>query len=345
MRKVFAVCFLVLGSCTNNKPDNDDTIVTPSHFPLKTNQPNHNTLSKEGIALGRQLFFDSTLSKNKNISCQSCHLPVKAFTDGVSLSIKGTSGKALIRNSPTLVNLLWSTSFFWDGGASDLESQAFLPLTHPDEMGMDLNELVLRLNQKAEYKNKFKQVFDIDTITSPYVARALAQFQRTIISANSRYDRFVLKKEALSKIEIKGLTLFYEKKCAHCHTPPLFHDNSFHNNGIDSFFKDTNDGSFLGRYRISNNKEDIGKFKTPTLRNIELTDPYMHDGRFKSLDEVLLHYSKKIVHSPTLDTLFIKKKGNVGIDLTQEEREAILKFLVCLTDGSLIRHSSNRKLE
>jgi cytochrome c peroxidase len=329
-------------SCKNDKLIEVDSLALPSDLqpPMSVER---NPSSKDGIALGRALFYDPILSKNKNVSCQSCHIQSKAFTDGVDYPSNGSSRKKLNRNSPTLVNLAWSNYFFWDGGATDLESQAYMPLTHKDEMAIDLNELVARLNWDSYYRKSFKLAFSIDSISSPYIVRALAQFQRSIVSFDSKYDRYKRGEVRLNEIELKGLNLFTEKRCASCHTPPLFHDNSFHNTGLDSGYADTMEGIFLGRYRITQLEKDRGKFKTPTLRNIILTGPYMHDGRFASLDDVLEHYSEGLKYSPTLDEKFIDKKGNAQIKISKKEGDAIISFLRCLTDSSLMEtriHSS-----
>jgi cytochrome c peroxidase len=333
--------FLCL-SCKSDKLIEIDSLVLPQDLPPAIDVE-RNPSSKDGIALGRALFYDPILSKNENVSCQSCHVQSKAFTDGVDYPSNGSSRKKLNRNSPTLVNLAWSKYFFWDGGATDLESQAYMPLTHNDEMAIDLNELVVRLNRDSNYRKLFKLAFSIDSISSPYIVRALAQFQRSIVSFDSKYDRYKRGEVRLNEIELKGLILFAEKKCALCHTPPLFHDNSFHNTGLDSTYTDKSEGIFLGRYRITQLEEDRGKFKTPTLRNISFTGPYMHDGRFTSLDDVIEHYSKGLKYSSTLDEKFIDENGNAQIKISEAEKEAIISFLYCLTDSSLVKSKSYSK--
>lgn len=334
-------CFLLVFflSCKNDKLIEVDSLVLPQHLPSPINVE-RNPTSKDGIALGRALFYDPILSKDKNVSCQSCHVQSKAFTDGVDFSANGSSRKKVNRNSPTLVNLAWNKYFFWDGGATDLESQAYMPLTHKDEMAIDLTELVVRLNRDSKYRKSFKLAFNIDSISSPYIVRALAQFQRSIVSFDSKYDRYKRGEVRLNKIELKGLNLFTEKKCTLCHTPPLFHDNSFHNTGLDGTYLDKSEGVFLGRYRITQLEKDRGKFKTPTLRNISLTGPYMHDGRFTTLEDVLEHYSCGLKYSPTLDEKFIDEKGDVQIEISKTERKAIINFLYCLTDSGLVKNRS-----
>ena len=323
---------LIIFACSLDK----DIIEYPHDFPPPQIEPERNPSTKAGIELGKQLFFDPLLSKNNNISCSSCHRPELFFTDGVELSNAGNSKTLLKRHAPALFNLAWSEFFFWDGGANDLESQAFQPLTHGDEMANDLNVLVKKLVEDPKYLTRFENAFGIDSISSAYVVRALAQFQRTIISSNSKYDQVMNNQNGFSEIEKKGFEIF-KKECAICHTPPLFTDNGFHNNGLDSAYSWEEDGIYLGRFRISHNEEDIGKFKTPSLRNVALTAPYMHDGRLSILNDVIDHYRKGIKYSETLDKHLVKENGNF-IDITDMEKEALLSFLKTLTDQEFVKH-------
>lgn len=302
--------------------------------------PERNPLSEEGVALGKRLFHDPVLSSNGKVSCATCHQPDKSFTDGLPLSALGVSGVALQRNVPPLINLAWNNGLFWDGGAKDLESLIFAPLTHPDEMGKDLHQLIEELNKDETYRLQFKNAFGIDSVSSAFIARALAQYQRTLISENSKYDKMIHSEteSEFSTLEKKGLELFMSK-CASCHQPPFFTDFTYHNNGLDENFNNPDhEGIYLGRFRISRDSADIGKFKTPTLRNVVLTAPYMHDGRFATLEEVLDHYSGGIKKSPTLHPLFILPDGSAAIPLTPHQKEAIIAFLNTLTDREFGKH-------
>ncbi len=339
-RQIYVLLIWLLYACNNQGPTALE-LEKPSYYPEVTNIPERNPLTEEGVQLGRQLFYDPILSRAGTISCATCHQQERAFTDGVSLSMMGHSRKPLTRHSPSLVNMVWSQEFFWDGGAKDLESQAFSPLTHPDEMAMNLDTMVNRLNNHPVYRSKFNQAFEIDSISSAYVVRALAQFQRTIISSGAKYDQWKRGETSLTELESSGLQIF-ESKCAPCHPPPLFTDHSFHNNGLDSTFSADKEGIYLGRRRITHKEEDLGKFKTPTLRNIMLTHPYMHDGRFRHIDKVLDHYEFGVKSSPTLDSI-LTSDGSIGINFDGDERQALIAFLQTLTDSTLLQNPQYAK--
>ena len=305
----------------------------PNGFP-EIHTPKRNPLSREGIDLGKMLFYDPMLSSNGRVSCASCHLQQLAFTDGQPLSQNGVSGKPGRRNTPTLTNLVFQEFFFWDGGAQNLESQSFAPLMHADEMDINLTALCKRLSEHPIYSQKFKLVFQKDSITSSQIVRALAQFQRTLISSNSHYDQVMKGDLEFTEGEARGLNIF-QLHCKSCHPPPLFTDNDFHNNGLDSIFSSEHEGIGKGRYRITLNKKDMGKFKTPTLRNISKTSPYMHDGRFTSLHEVLKHYQSGIIPSETLDSLLM-----VNPLLSDSEIVELGAFLETLTDTEFLENPS-----
>jgi cytochrome c peroxidase len=347
--RYFSACLLIvlsLAGCEKRLPD----IVAPqqvafipevppnlaSSVPMPANNPS----TLEGIELGRLLFYDPSLSANGQVSCATCHQQDKAFSDGQALTKAGVSGKALLRHAPSLANLAWMDNLFWDGGIRNLESVSFGPLTHPDEMGQDLKKLVAQLQSHKQYPEQFKKAFGTDSITSPLVLRALAQFQRTLISADSRYDRYVRQEPGgqLTSLELEGMTLF-RANCASCHATDFFTDNDFHNNGLDDTFPEENEQLAYGRGRITRSAQDIGKFKTPTLRNIALTAPYMHDGRLNTLEEVLAHYTAGVKRSPTLDPQ-LQQAGNLGIPLTSEEQDKIILFLHTLTDNTFIQNKA-----
>jgi len=298
--------------------------------------PERNPLTAEGIELGRRLFYEPLLSANNEVACATCHIQQFAFSDGMAKSSAGVSGQPLLRNTPALINLAWMEGYFWDGGGYDLESQAFAPIEHVDEMAQDLNALMTELAAHPEYPVLFDTAFE-DGLTLPNVVRALAQFERTLISANSRYDRFVRGEDsaALTSTELQGKTLFQDK-CGGCHASNFFTDQSYRNNGLDTVFPDDHERLAWGRARITDDLADLGKYKVPTLRNITLTAPYMHDGRFETLTEVLEHYRAGVQDSQTLDEALRRDDGSFGIAMTDEDALLIRAFLETLTDDSFI---------
>ncbi|MEZ5174155.1 MAG: cytochrome c peroxidase [Bacteroidia bacterium] len=268
---------------------------TPAGFPAMQ-IPTENPLTKQGVELGRKLFYDPILSGNNTMSCGTCHVQEFGFTDnGLALSI-GIDGIAGTRNSMPVMNLGWDSKFFWDGGAADLESQVIGPIQNPVEMHEDLSNAIAELNAHPEYPALFKQVFGESPITSAHVMKAIAQFERTLISGNSKYDKYLRGEAVLTPQELQGMDLFtsFDKgDCSHCHVlGSTFTDFEFKNNGLDSVYADE------GRYRITLNPDDLGRFKTPSLRNIEVTAPYMHDGRFSTLMEVIQHYNSGFANHP-----------------------------------------------
>lgn len=339
-RQIFWVLGLVAASACH-KPETQlpepYIISAPENLGKTVPFPEKNPFTREGVLLGKKLFYDPVLSGNNKISCATCHQLQKAFTDGFDLSTKGISGNALHRNAPTLQNLAWYKGWFWDGGAKDIESLNFGPIKHKDEMGQDLDELVSELKNKSEYAQLFKAAFPGDSISILSITRALAQFERTLISANSRYDKYVRNEGGkLNQEELEGLSIF-QQKCSSCHATDFFTDFGYHNNGLDSTFPDNFEAIAWGRGRITEKPEDIGKFKTPTLRNIALTAPYMHDGRFKTLNEVLEHYNSGVKNSATLDPV-LQRSGKLGIPLSETEKKRIIQFLNTLTDPEFINN-------
>jgi cytochrome c peroxidase len=343
--KIVCLCIFIYVSagCTKQEVEPEPAgyvLPVPENFP-KPIFDTGNPMTHEGIALGRRLFYDVRLSANNRVSCASCHEQKLAFSDGVSFSKAGVAGTPLLRHSPALINMAWANNgLFWDGGSTNLESQVFGPLTAHDEMSQDLYELIDELNAVPDYVSRFEAAFD-DGLTIQNVAKSLAQFQRTLISADSKYDKFKLKKAGgtLSDMEQRGLELV-KQKCQTCHSGELFTDNDYHNNGLDYDFSNTeHEGLYLGRYRISYDLADLGKYKTPTLRNAELTAPYIHDGRFETLEQVVEHYSSGISESNTLDA----RLPAGGMQLTDDDKKAIVSFLKTLTDYSFINDPNLRK--
>ncbi|WP_259070247.1 cytochrome-c peroxidase [Mucilaginibacter sp. X4EP1] len=316
--------------------------VYPANFGNRINIPPDNPTTKQGVYLGRMLFYEKMLSLTNTISCSGCHQQAKAFTDGMTLS-KGVDDVLSSRNAMSLTNLLWTRKFFWDGRAASLEEQAVFPLTNPHEMGQMLDVSAHKLSETNEYPALFKLVFGDDKITPDRVAKALAQFERTLISCNSKYDQYLKDTYKPTQEELNGMALFMngpdpEKgirggNCAHCHGGVKNYMELFHNNGLDSIPKD------VGIEALTGLSSDKGRFKAPTLRNIALTAPYMHDGRFKTLNEVVDHYSDHIEESASLSS-FIRgesnDKGGKSLNLRPQEKKELIAFLNMLTDSTFI---------
>ncbi len=334
--------FLGLLGCSPEQPSETPlyAIQIPGNLNRPMPVPEHNPATEAGVLLGKKLFYDPRLSANNRISCASCHQPGRAFADGLALSDQGVSGRSLLRHVPQLTNVGWYDGYFWDGGAKNLESLVFGPLTHPDEMGQDLHELAVELQADAEYPALFARAFGTDTIHAAYAARALAQYMRTLISADSRYDRYIRGEGGdLSPVELQGMQLVHQK-CATCHAfepgvADFFTDFGYHNTGLDTRYPEGEEGLWKGRFRITFDSAQIGAYKTPTLRNLPQSDPYMHDGRFNTLMQVLDHYEHGVRHSPYLDKILQPTRGQTGIPMTSSEKEAILAFLHSLQDDSI----------
>jgi cytochrome c peroxidase len=298
----------------------------PKNWPTTTYDQQRNPLTKEGVWLGRNLFYDPQLSKNNTINCASCHLSFTAFTHVDHSLSHGINDRIGTRNSPVLINLAWNKSFMWDGASNHLDVQALAPLSHPDEMGEDIKNVVEKLSDQAPYKTWTYEAFGDSNLTGERLLKALAQFQLTLISATSKYDKIMSKQAAFTDQESNGYSIF-KANCNSCHTEPLFTNGSFQNNGL-SIDSNLND---LGRFAVSQNPEDKQKFKVPTLRNIEFSHPYMHDGRFQSLNEAIKHYQTGIKHSATLAPELAK-----SLTLTERDRIDLVAFLLTLTDKEFL---------
>lgn len=287
----------------------------PDYFPKPFYSFENNPLSKEGIILGRRLFYDPILSKDSSISCSSCHLSFTAFTHVDHKLSHGINDSIGTRNSPTLINLAWSNHFMWDGAINHLDFQALAPITHPAEMGEEINHVIQKLN-KTNYPSLFYKAFQDSMITGEYLLKAIAQFELTLISCNSKYDSVIQNKTTFTVQEERGYQLF-KQNCSSCHTEPLFTNNNFEKNDlpIDTILND------LGRFSITQLPSDSLKFKTPTLRNIEFSYPYMHDGRFKSISEVLDHYNQNYSNK---------------IHLNEKEKVDLTVFLLTLSDKNFL---------
>lgn len=302
----------------------------PAHFPEPVYDFSRNPFTKEGFELGRKLFYDPILSLDSTVSCGTCHAQVHAFADHNTAFSAGIDGRLGARNAPPIFNLMWKKHFMWDGGINHIEVMPVAPITDKNEMGESLKEVISKLSGHKEYPVLFKKVFGKEKIDDRQLLLALAQFQGRIISATSRYDLYLQGKASFSEDEKKGFEIFKEK-CAACHTPPLFTDQSFRNTGLDFHSKDP------GRARITLLDTDHGKFAVPSLRNIALTYPYMHDGRFRSLDEVLDFYISGVKDNPNLDPMLKNEQTlKTGISITHEEKQMLIKFLHTLTDHTML---------
>jgi len=298
--------------------------------------PTNNPLTEEGVALGKKLFFDTKLSGNNTQSCASCHNPRNAFTDETRFSdgIDGTFGT---RNSMPLFNLAWNFSdrFAWDGKELGLERQALEPVKNPIEMHSDWEDVASKLQQDAQYPTLFLEAFGTSTIDSTLITKAIAQFERILISGNSKFDQHLAGNATLTLQELNGFNVFMDETkgdCFHCHgsdNNPLWTDNDFHNNGLDATFTD------LGLGAVTGDPNDNGKFRSPSLRNLAFTAPYMHDGRFATLEEVINFYSEGLQISSTIDPL-MKKVNQGGVQLTPQDKADLKAFLLSLTDNEFV---------
>lgn len=336
-----STCFFVFCALIQEVPT-PYALSYPANFGGRFTIPADNPTTQEGVHLGRFLFYEKKLSATNALSCGTCHEQQRAFTDGKILS-EGVDGTPTARNTMSLANLLWVRNFFWDGRSAGLEAQAVFPLTDPHEMGQSLAESVSKLRQTSTYPTLFKAAFGSDRITEDQILKALAQFERTLISADSPYDRYLAGSYQPTASELRGMALFMNSpvpeknlrgaNCGHCHGGSKTFKELFHNNGLDSQPTDP------GREKATGEVADQGRFRVPTLRNIALTAPYMHDGRFSTLSQVLDHYNGHIQNSPTLSTFLqgvSNEPGGTSLALTSGEKTDIVAFLNLLTDSTFI---------
>ena len=308
--------------------------------------PADNPLTYESIALGRYLFWEKKLSGNNTQSCGSCHLPEHGFSDPNTFSV-GITGAIGTRQAMPLVNLGWAMNYFWDGRAATLEIQVLEPVENPIEMNEEWEHALAELAADPLYPPLYKAAFGSEDITKSRTAKALASFLRTMISAESKFDKQRIGQYIFTEEEQRGFNLFITEggdpevnpafqggaDCFHCHGfgSMQMSDYLFHNNGLDASFE--ND---LGRFLVTGNPLDSGRFKTPTLRNVELTSPYMHDGRFVTLEQVIEHYNGGGTPSSTIDAFMKYTSG--GLQLTAQKKADLLAFLKCLTDTSFTQN-------
>lgn len=331
-------CAIFSVSCSD---DSDYTVIPedtpydfeiPSHFPPLQQEITHNFPTVNGVALGRKLFYDPRLSRDNTISCAFCHEQSSAFTHHGHDFSHGIDNLIGNRNTPAVQNMAFQSEYFYDGASNSIEMLSIVPIHNPAEMDETLAGIAGKLQQDSQYVNLFKGAFDNEQISSANILKALAQFMTVMISADARYDKYVRQQPDgnFNNQELQGMALF-ENHCASCHATAIFTDNSFRNNGLPPN-PNLND---LGRELVTGFTYDRHKFKVPSLRNVALTAPYMHDGRFGSLESVLNFYANGVQNSPNLDPL-LQQHSSLGIPLTTEEKQAIIAFLKTLTDEKFI---------
>lgn len=322
----FLFVFTVMGVCPSGKY----LFEIPQGWPQPEYDFSQNVLSEEKIMLGRVLFYDPILSRDSSISCASCHSSYSAFTHVDHDVSHGIGDQMGTRNAPALMNLAWQKDFMWDGAIKHLDLQALGPITHPKEMDENLVHVLSKLQHKKQYPTLFEQAFGDSSITGEHMLKSISQFMLTLVSANSKYDQMIRKEIAFTEQEQNGYRLF-QKNCSSCHAEPLFTNAEFRNNGLppDSEFKD------IGRMLITGNVQDSLLFKVPTLRNIEYTYPYMHDGRFRKLSQVIEHYMSGVKPSKSLSE---ELKNKVLLD--EHEKVDLLAFLLTLSDKNFVHNPS-----
>jgi len=347
---IFSFSSLLFISCEeNNSPDKFETTPYELNLPSSLPQPalpNDNPLTKEGVLLGNKLFFDTILSKDNTQSCGSCHNQEFAFTDNekaLSVGIRGLEGK---RNSMPIFNLFYhNAGFFWDGRSQLLRHQSLLPIQDELEMDETLENVINKLTNSEIYPQLFYDAFGTTEINEERISLALEQYMLTLVSGNSKYDRVQLGLEEYTESEQRGFNIFFTEKdpvpvikgadCFHCHGGPNFSNNEFMNNGLDEVFTD------LGLGAVTGNSFDNGKFKVPSLRNVAVTGPYMHDGRFETLLDVVNHYNSGAKDSPTIDPNM--HSSLEGLNLNQQDIEDLVNFLKTLTDDEFLNNQEYKQ--
>lgn len=359
MKKILVlfILFSLILACGKDTPvnvlDNDDMskisyapqkydLKIPANFP-QMDIPADNPLTTEGVELGKRLFYDPILSLDSTVACANCHLPEGNFTDNRALS-KGVGGTLGLRSAMSLENIGFvNKGLFWDGRVKTLEEQALLPVEDPREMHHIWEKVIEKLKVHKDYPTRFRQAFGISSkkdINKELTVKAIAQFERTLISGNAKFDKIFRKEAFFNDDELTGYELFFnasgapDAQCGHCHASPFMNANDYFNNGLDSA-KTLNDFKDIGRGRVTGKPFDNGKFRAPTLRNIEFTAPYMHDGRLKTLQEVIEHYASGGHYSDNVDPFIPQIKA---IKLSTKQKNQIIAFLKTLTDTSFINN-------
>lgn len=339
MMKKHAILFLIICGVWACKKADDilPNLFTgfrqPAHFPEPQYNLLRNPITNEGFELGRRLFYDPLLSRNNTISCGSCHIQSAAFTHHGHDVSHGIDDRLGIRNSMPIMNLAWHHEFFWDGGVPDLDLTSINAIHSEVEMDETVTNVIRKLRTHPEYPKLFQKAFGTTEITDAHFFKALSQFMLMAISDHAKYDQVIRKEVTFTPSEQRGY-LFFQKQCSSCHSEPLFTDLSYRNNGIGP-----NRVNDIGRDSVSLNPDDRYRFKVPTLRNLQYTGPYMHDGRFLTLGRVIEHYAHGIQDSPTLDPVFRQADGSLGIPMSQEDKEDLLNFLQTLNDRDFVTNT------
>ena len=331
------LCVFVLGCSTDDEDDASYvniplTFEIPSNFPALAYKIALNPPTEKGFELGKKLFYDGRLSSDGLVSCGFCHIQENAFTHHGHTFSHGVGEGIGTRNTPSIQNLGFQTAFMYDGAATNLDLQPIIPLVNVVEMNGDLVKIMEMLKGDATYQKLFKQAFADGQINSENMLKAMSQFMVMMVSSNSKFDKFRRNESggSFSADETAGYAVF-NAKCASCHATDLMTDDSYRNNGL-AVNPAIND---IGRYRLTELVTDYYKFKVPSLRNVELTAPYMHDGRFGTLEGVLEHYNSGVVDSATLDPI-LKQNGKLGISLSTTEKTQLVAFLKTLTDNQYL---------
>lgn len=306
------------------------SLSTPPGWPQPNYKFENNPLTSEGFKLGRKLFYDVRLSRDYSTSCGSCHQQFSAFAHLAHDVSHGIDNKLGSRNSPGLANVAWLPSFFWDGGVNHIEVQPIAPIENPVEMDLKFSEAVARVAADPIYRKQFEKAFGSDQVTSQLILRAMAQFMGAMVSSDSKYDKVIRNSANVSftAAEQRGLNIF-RQQCATCHKEPLFTDFTFRNNGLQPK-TGVNDS---GRAHITLDAFDLYKFKVPSLRNVAVTAPYMHDGRIATLEDAVEHYRTGIFLSPTIDPIV-----QSGLRFSDGDKADIVSFLLTLTDSTFLKN-------
>lgn len=349
MKKLlYIIAFFILLSCGSESDDyislDDEGIEdtqtenalldfsVPSNFPELTYDVTQNPPTEKGFELGKKLFFDGQLASDGVVSCGFCHIQDFAFTHHTHITSHGVNGLIGKRNAQPLHNLAFMNEFTWDGAATFLDSQPIIPITAEVEMNETISNVLSKLQNDPNYPTLFAEAYGSEGVTSERLFKSLSQFMLMMVSANSKYDKWERGESITFSQEEEDGRILFQSKCASCHAGTLQTDQSYRNNGL-SLDPQYND---MGRSEVTGLPEDTRKFKVPSLRNIEITFPYMHDGRLATLEDVLNFYTDGITESETLDPIFVKPDGTLGLDITSQEKTKIIAFLKTLTDTDFL---------
>lgn len=338
MRK-YLILILVAGisleSCQRDDSPKGSPMTLPSNFPAPSYDLTSYPVTRAGFELGRKIFYDPILSRDSSTSCGSCHIQYSAFTHHGHIVSHGIDNRLGTRNALAVQNMAWEREFFWDGGVINLDLVPINAITSHVEMDESLSHVIYKMNRGNKYPALFNAAYGSPEITTSTLLKALSQFMLSLVSANSRYDKYIRNEGGvLNAQELNGLALF-RQNCATCHATDLFTDHSYRNNGLNPNIG-AND---LGRSLVTLSPDDDHKFKVPSLRNVEKTAPYMHNGRVSTLEAVLEHYTTGIVAAPTLDSALIQADGSLGLPLSATDKQDIIAFLKTLTDEDFIRNT------